>query len=123
LREFAKEIIRPFKEDGDGAFARMYREASGAVTALRCLFEDSETCNRLLGEVQLRNLDAGVLGAHYREGSLAIEPDTHHFDLLRPDIARRHLGGLVATLAGTTGGATPALPQPGSGARARPGGG
>jgi serine/threonine-protein kinase len=97
LREFAREIVAPFEQDGD-AFAAMYRAASGAQRALRCLFEDTETCNRLLRDVQLRNLDSGNLGEHYREGSLLIEPDTNHFDLLDPDRVLRHLEALLAAL-------------------------
>jgi serine/threonine protein kinase len=111
LRAFARDVIAPFEEDTGDAFARMYREASAPERALRCLFEDSETCNRLLREVQLRNLDLGVLGAHYREGSLHIEPDTTHFDLLRPDLVSRHLDSLVGALAGIAGGRTPTLPK------------
>jgi hypothetical protein len=89
----------------------MYREASAPERALCCLFEDSETCNRLVREVQLRNLDLGVLGAHYREGSLHIEPDTTHFDLLRPDLVLRHLDTLVEALGGLADRRTPTLPK------------
>jgi pimeloyl-ACP methyl ester carboxylesterase len=112
LREFAREVIRPFEEDPEHAFVRMYREASAPERALCCLFEDSETCNRLVREVLLRNLDLGVLGAHYREGSLRIEPDTTHFDLLRPDLVVRHIDSLVEALAGDSGRRTPTLPKP-----------
>jgi len=97
LREFAREIVAPFEQDGK-AFAAMYRAASGPQRALRCLFEDTETCNRLLRDVQLRNLDSGNLGEHYREGSLLIEPETNHFDLLDPDRVLGHLEALLAAL-------------------------
>jgi serine/threonine protein kinase len=111
LREFAREVIGPFEEDSDHAFVQMYREASAPERALCCLFEDSETCNRLVREVQLQNLDLGVLGAHYREGSLRIEPDTTHFDLLRPDLVLRHVDSLVEALAGISDRRTPTLPR------------
>ena len=100
LRDFARDIVRPFEEDGQEQFVRMYRGASAGGRPVRCLFEDSETCNRLVGEVQLRNLDSGVLGARYREGSLVVEPDTNHFDLMRPDLVARHLASLVEMLGG-----------------------
>jgi pimeloyl-ACP methyl ester carboxylesterase len=100
LRDFARDIVRPFEEDAESPFVRMYRGASAGGRPLRCLFEDTETCNRLVSEFQLQNLDSGVLGAHYREGSLLIEPDTTHFDLLRPDLVLRHLDSLVETLGG-----------------------
>lgn len=112
LREFAREVVSPFEEDPEHAFVRMYREASAPERALRCLFEDNETCNRLVREVQLQNLDRGVLGAHYREGSLRIEPETTHFDLLRPDLVWRHLDSLVEALTGDSDRRTPTFPKP-----------
>jgi hypothetical protein len=111
LRDFARDVVRPFEEDAETPFVRMYREASAGGRPLRCLFEDTATCNRLVGDVQLQNLDSGVLGAHYREGSLLIEPDTNHFDLLRPDLVLRHLDSLVETLGGMAGQRTATLPK------------
>jgi pimeloyl-ACP methyl ester carboxylesterase len=110
LREFARDVIRPFEEAGENPFIRWYRDASVSA-ALHCLFEDSETCNRLLREVQLQNLDAGSLGPHYREGSLHIEPEASHFDLLRMDLVLRHLDSLVEELAGPASSRTPTLPK------------
>ena len=115
LRDFGREVAAPFEADGGSAFARLYREASAGGRPVRCLFEDTETCNRLVGEVQLRNLDAGVLGAHYGEGSLLIEPDATHFDLVRPEVVSRHLEALIETLGAMAGadadGRTPLLPR------------
>jgi pimeloyl-ACP methyl ester carboxylesterase len=110
LREFAREVIRPFQNPDENPFVQWYRDAS-AGAALRCVFEDSEVCNRLLREVQLQNLDAGILGPHYREGSLHIEPEANHFDLLRLDLVSRHLDSLVEELAGPSSRRTPALPK------------
>ena len=119
LRDFGRDIVRPFEEDAEGAFVRMYRGASAGGRPLACLFEDTETCNRLVGELQLRNLDSGVLGAHYREGSLLIEPDAAHFDLLRPDLVLRHLDALVETLSAMADAAAkaPTLPRISEGQR------
>jgi pimeloyl-ACP methyl ester carboxylesterase len=101
LREFARDIVRPFEQDDEvNPFVRWYREISGPERALRCLFEDSETCNRLVRDVQLQHLDSGALGPHYREGSLLIEPDTTHFDLVRPELVLRHLDSLLETVGG-----------------------
>lgn len=100
LRDFGRDIACPFEEGGAGAFVRMYREASAGGRPVRCLFEDTETCNRLVGELQLQDLDAGVLGAHYEEGSLLIEPDASHFDLMRPEVVARHLDSLLGALGG-----------------------
>ena len=46
-------------------------------------------------ELQLQNLDAGILGPCYREGSLVIVPETNHFDLLAPETVREHLDALA----------------------------
>jgi len=97
LRDFARDIVRPF-EAGEDAFAAMARSALDVGAELHCLFEDTETCDRLLREVQLRHVDAGVLGDLYREGSLLIEPETTHFDLLQPERVRRHLESMVSEL-------------------------
>jgi pimeloyl-ACP methyl ester carboxylesterase len=99
LREFARDVVRPFALEGESPFRRWYREAGAGGTALTCLFEDTESCNRLVREVQLQNLDAGVLGPFYREGSLVIVPETNHFDLLEPEVVGQHLD-LLARLAG-----------------------
>jgi serine/threonine protein kinase len=111
LREFARDVTRPFEEAGENPFIRWYREASASTGALRCLFEDSEVCNRLMREVQLENLDTGSLGPHYREGSLHIEPETTHFDLLRLDLVLRHLDSLVEELASPASRRTATLPK------------
>jgi serine/threonine protein kinase len=102
LRDFARDVVRPFAEPAEiteSQFVRWYREAGRRGAALTCLFEDTEVCNRLVGEVQLQNLEAGTLGPRYREGSLLIVPETSHFDLLEPDLVRQHLEEL-AQLAG-----------------------
>ena len=95
LREFARDVVRPFTQPDASPFVHWYREAGVKGTALTCLFEDTESCNRLVRELQLRNLDAGILGPCYREGSLVIVPETNHFDLLEPEIVRQHLDALA----------------------------
>lgn len=95
LREFARDVIQPFAPPGESPFVRWYREAGAKGTALTCLFEDSESCNRLVREVQLQNLEIGTLGPYYREGSLVIVPETNHFDLLETELVRQHLDVLA----------------------------
>ncbi|MFN7943003.1 MAG: serine/threonine-protein kinase [Thermoanaerobaculia bacterium] len=109
LRTFARDILRPFQEEGEDPFARWYREVTAAGSAVTCLFEDTESCNRLLRDVQLRNLDSRVLGDRYREGSLIIVPEADHFDLLDPDLVLRHVDELVRTI-GESGSRTTVVP-------------
>jgi serine/threonine protein kinase len=98
LRALAKELLQPFEDADAAAFESIARAVLDAGVGLRCLFEDSEVCNRLLRDVQLRNLDRGVLGPAYREGTLLIEADASHFDLMQPERVRRHLETMVDTL-------------------------
>ena len=99
----ARQIIEPFARDDAGAFAAMYREASARVKHVRCVFEDSEVCNRLLRAVLVDHMDRGSLGPHHRDGSMLIEPTESHFELLEPDRVAAHLAAMVADLRGPNG--------------------
>jgi hypothetical protein len=77
-----------------------YRAASSKVRCVRCVFEDSQTYNRLVRDLKLQNLDARILGDHYREDSIITEPNTNHFDLCEPDHVARHLGAILEYLGG-----------------------
>jgi hypothetical protein len=98
LRTLARQIIEPFARDDAGAFAAMYREASARVKHVRCVFEDSAVCNRLLRAVLVEHMDRGSLGPHHRDGSMLIEPTESHFELLEPDRVAAHLAAMVADL-------------------------
>jgi DNA-binding transcriptional ArsR family regulator len=62
------------------------------------VFEDSEVYRNRARELQLRNLDEGVLGEGYRPGSITVEPVARHFELLDPSLIMRHLDAMVAEL-------------------------
>jgi serine/threonine protein kinase len=98
LRLLAREIVAPFESADTSPFVRWYREASAQVRSLRCVFEDDPTVNATLRDIQLQNIESNILGEHYREGSIVIEPDTRHFDLVRPEVVTRHLDAVVAEL-------------------------
>lgn len=98
LRTLAREIIEPFERDDLGAFAAMYREAAARVRNVRCVFEDSETCNRLLRTVLMDHMDRRVLGQCHRDGSLLVDSTRSHFDLLQPDRVASHLAAMVEEL-------------------------
>ena len=66
LHRFAADIIAPFQERDD-AFVSMFRSAAARCGVVQCVFEDQPIYNRLVGSLRLRNLDDGLLGAHYRE--------------------------------------------------------
>jgi pimeloyl-ACP methyl ester carboxylesterase len=98
LRTLASDIIEPYQQDDRGAFAAMYRAAAARVKTVRCVFEDSEPCNRLLRQALLDHMDRGVLGDRYRDGALLIEPTPSHFELMEPDRVARHLSAMVEEL-------------------------
>jgi hypothetical protein len=52
----------------------------------------------LVRDLQLRNLDEGLLGERYQEGSIITEAGTSHFDLADPSRVARHLETLVSWL-------------------------
>jgi serine/threonine protein kinase len=98
LRTLARDVIEPFVRDEAGAFAAMYGAASSRIRNVRCVFEDSEICNRLLRTVLMAHMDRGILGEHHRDGSLMIEPTPSHFDLLQPERIAAHLAAMVEEL-------------------------
>jgi serine/threonine protein kinase len=98
LQRVAQEIVQPFEAGGESPFVSWYRDASRQARALRCVFEDDDLNRGIVRDLQLRNADTGLLGEQYREGSIAIEPDAHHFDLERPDVVSAHLHHLVTEL-------------------------
>jgi serine/threonine protein kinase len=98
LRALGRDIIEPFERDNPGAFAQMYREATSRIRHVRCVFEDSETCNRLLRNVLTDHMDRRILGEHHRDGSLLIEPTPSHFELLQPARVAAHLATMVKEL-------------------------
>jgi pimeloyl-ACP methyl ester carboxylesterase len=97
LRRHGQDIVRPFLEDPD-TFARWYRDVSPRLKALRCVFADNEMEAEPVRRLLLANLDTGLLGKHYREDTIVIEPSAGHFDLLKPEVLRRHLDVLVGTI-------------------------
>jgi hypothetical protein len=98
LRALGRDIIEPFERDNAGAFAEMYREATSRSGHVRCIFEDSETCNRLLRSALTDHMDRRILGEHHRDGSLLIEPTPSHFELLQPARVAAHLAMMVKEL-------------------------
>jgi serine/threonine protein kinase len=98
VRTFAAGIAAPFEHEDLGAFANWYRAATTAGTRLRCVFEDTPMYRGLVRELQLRNLDEGLLGGRYQEGSIITEAGTSHFDLVEPSRVARHLETLVSWL-------------------------
>ncbi len=98
LRTVARDIVAPFENGGESPFVGWFREASHQVRALRCVFEDDDTCRGIVMDLQLRQMDEGLLGDAYRDGSLVIEPDSSHFDLIKPEVVERHLAALLELL-------------------------
>ena len=98
LRALGRDLIEPFQRDEPGAFAAMYREATSLVQLVRCVFEDSEVCNRHLRQALMDHMDRGILGTHHRDGSLLVEPTPSHFDIVAPERVAVHLQAMIGEL-------------------------
>ncbi|MGQ0643742.1 MAG: protein kinase domain-containing protein, partial [Gemmatimonadaceae bacterium] len=90
LQKHAQDIVRAFEGADPHPFDRWYREATARVPSVRCVFEETPLYSRLVQDMKLRNLDHGVLGPHYREESLVMEPAIEHFGLTEPALVQRH---------------------------------
>jgi serine/threonine protein kinase len=98
LRAFGAAISAPFATEKLTPFAEWYRAAAAKGSRLRCVFEDTPMFRDLVRELQLRNLDDGLLGPHYEEGSVVAEPGSSHFDLIDPARVEQHVQALVDRL-------------------------
>jgi serine/threonine protein kinase len=100
LRAFGAAISAPFEQERLTPFAAWYRGAAAKGCRLRCVFEDTPMFRDLVRELQLRNLDEGLLGPRYEAESLITEAGTSHFDLLDPARVEGHLRTLRERMAG-----------------------
>ena len=99
LATLGRALVEPFeRDDHGGGFAAMYREVTSRVRLVRCVFEDSETCSRLLRAVLMDQMDRRVLGEHHRDSSLLIEPTLSHFELTQPERVAAHLAAMIEDL-------------------------
>jgi serine/threonine protein kinase len=98
LQRFASDVVKPFAESGEATFVEWFRTASARLRQVRCVFESTGVTSRAAQALRLRNLDTGILGEHYREDSIVIEPDATHFDLMQPARLSRHIDEMVAKL-------------------------
>ena len=98
LRAFGAAISAPFATEKLTPFAEWYRAAAAKGCALRCVFEDTPMFRDLVRDLQLRNLDDGLLGPDYHEGSVVAEAGTSHFDLIDPPRVEEHVQALVDRL-------------------------
>ena len=100
LQRFGEDISAPFRDEAALVpFARWYRAATARGCSVRCVFEDTPMYRALVRELQLRNLDEGLLGEHYEELSVISETAATHFDLIDPRRISRHLEVLVRRVA------------------------
>ena len=95
---FGAAISAPFATEKLTPFADWYRAAAAKGCQLRCVFEDTPMFRDLVRELQLRNLDDGLLGPQYEEGSIVAEAGTGHFDLIGPSRVEDHVQALVDRL-------------------------
>lgn len=100
LRTFSAAIASPFEKHEITPFAEWYAAAAERDCCLRCVFEDTPMFRGLVREMQLRNLDEGLLGRRYVPESIVVEAGTNHFDLLDPTRIERHVRALAQHISG-----------------------
>jgi hypothetical protein len=98
LRRLAADVVGVFEPGKPNPFIEWYCSVSARVRCLRCVFEESEANTRIVRDLLLLNLDTQILGPHYQDGSLVLEPDRNHFELLHPDLIEAYLSRIVAAL-------------------------
>jgi len=98
LTGYAQQVVRPFPGKDPGRFVEWYRAAAERVRHLACVFSDSESSNPIVQDLKLQNLDRGIFGPRYREGSIVIEHGAGHFDLADPERLLSHVEAVVAAV-------------------------
>jgi serine/threonine protein kinase len=100
LRDFAREVVLPFRGGGPSPFIGWYRSTSERVRCLRCVFSETPVYHQRILQIQLENLDTGCLGGRYTEESIRIERSTTHLDLYHAERVARYLREMVQELSG-----------------------
>ena len=98
LRSFASDLLRLFESTDVSPFADWFRVVSANVRCVRCVFADTDLDNRAVERIRLENLDSGVLGEYYREGSIVTEMGTDHFELIESDRIGAHVEEMVTAV-------------------------
>ena len=99
LQAFAADIAMPFEEGPRfSAFSRWYDMSASQGRTLRIVFEDTPLCRQLVSELHRAHKHQQLLGAHYRAGSLVMEPGTGHFDVEGAECISGHLHVVVEQL-------------------------
>ncbi|NNG16082.1 MAG: serine/threonine protein kinase [Gemmatimonadales bacterium] len=98
LTGYAAEVVRPFPDGDPARFVEWYRAAADQVPHLTCVFSNAESSNPVVQDLKLQNLDRGIFGSRYREGSIVLEPNVSHFDLADPDRLLSYIESVVAAV-------------------------
>ena len=98
LTGYAQEVVRPFPGKDPARFIEWYRAAAERVRHLACVFSDSESSNPVVQDLKLQNLDRGIFGPRYREGSVMIEHGAGHFDLGDPERLLAYVEAVVSAV-------------------------
>jgi hypothetical protein len=100
LRDFAREVVEPFRGSGPSPFIAWYKATSERVSCLRCVFSETPVYHRRILQIKLENLDTACLGERYSEEGIRIEQGTTHLDLYHADRVGRYLREMVQQLSG-----------------------
>ena len=97
LQRSAADIVWPLKEmPGFDVFARWFRGARECLPALRLVFPNDSGSMAALARLKLENLDTGILGGEFPEGTITVSASGDHFDLMTAEHVLRQVDELVA---------------------------
>jgi len=97
LQRSAADIVWPLKEmPGFDVFARWFRGARECLPALRLVFPNDSGSMAALARLKLENLDIGILGGEFPEGTITVSASGDHFDLMTAEHVLRQVDELVA---------------------------
>src|SRR6266480_4486678 len=97
LQRSAADIVWPLKEmPGFDVFARWFRGARECLPVLRLVFPNDSGSMAALARLKLENLDTGILGGEFPEGTITVSASGDHFDLMTAEHVLRQVDELVA---------------------------
>jgi hypothetical protein len=98
LRRHSRDIVAPFEDGAGRPLAGWYQDARRAGVGLRVVFASIESEQVPLHDLMLAHVDDEIFGPDFDDSEIVTEPDSHHFDLMRPSIIEKNLVDLLDSI-------------------------
>lgn len=96
-----QDISEPFfaVQPGEPSpFVQWFRQASERTSKVRCIFADDKQKRAMIAGVRMQHLENDCLGDGFTDDAFAFIPESHHLDLMRPEVFRRHMDDFIEVL-------------------------